>query len=173
MRSHRADWIVEKPSPRLLRKLRAIADYQFFPGAGGALIQNNAKVLISRNTGRVRAIIGEEGIIATIRASDYRFLLRFPGGLALHRVSMFPKMRVVVIDDVAGEIRRGGNLFARHVLYVDEDLRPWDEVLIVDESDRLCGVGRLLLSPREVLYFIKGVAAITREGEWWRGEGKE
>lgn len=163
----------EKPSPGLLRRLRAIADYQFFPGAGEALIPGDARVLISRNTGRVRAILGREGVIATVRASDYRILLRFLGGLALHRASRFPTMRAVVVDEVADEIRRGGNLFARHVLYVDEELRPWDEVLIVDESDRLCGVGRLLLAPREVLYFTKGVAAITREGEWWRGRGRE
>jgi archaeosine-15-forming tRNA-guanine transglycosylase len=165
--------LVEKPSQRLLRRLRAIADYQFFLGAGEALIPDDSKVLISRNTGRVRAIVGEGGIIATIRASDYRLLLRFIGGAALHRVSRFPTMRVVVVDEVADEIRRGGNLFARHVLYIDEDLRPWDEVLIVDESDKLCGVGRLLLSPREILYFTKGVAAITREGEWWRGKEEE
>lgn len=165
--------LVEKPSQRLLRRLRAIADYQFFPGAGEALIPDNSRVLVSKNTGRIRAVLGEEGVIATIRASDYRFLLRFIGGAALHRASRFPTMRVVVVDEVADEIRKGGNLFAKHVLYIDEDLRPWDEVLIVDESDRLCGVGRLLLSPREILYFTKGVAAITREGEWWRGREEE
>lgn len=156
----------EKPSPRTIRRLRAIADYQFFPGAGNALVPDDARVLVSRNTGRVRAILGREGVMATVRASDYRLLLRIHGGLALHRIARWPSMRAIVVNEVADEIRRGGNLFARHVLYIDENLRPWDEVLIVDEDDNLCGVGRLLLSPHEVLYFTKGVAVITREGVW-------
>ena len=160
---------MQRPSPKTLARLRAIADYQFFPGAGEILVPDNASIMVSRNTGRVRAVSSSMGVLATIRASDYRFILRYPGARLLHASSEPPILRVVVANEVADEIRRGGNLFARHVLYMDEDLRPWDEALIVDEDDRLCGVGRLLLSPSEVLYFTRGVAVITRDGEWSGG----
>lgn len=160
----------EVKEKRLLERLGAIADYQFFPGAGRALIPDKASVLISRNTGRPRALILEGRIIATLRASDYRILLRIPGAGLVHRAAPWPVMRAVVVEEVADEIRRGGNLFSRHLLQIDENLRPWDEVLVVDERDRLCGVGRLLLSPSEALYFTKGVAVNIREGVWESGD---
>ncbi len=173
MMPYQEHFVVEKPSPKILARLRAIADYQLFPGAGEILVPSNARIVVSRNTGRVRGILGSDGLLASIRASDYRYVLRYPGARLLHAASEPPLLRAVVINEVADEIRRGGNLFARHVLYIDEDLRPWDEVLIVDEDDRLCGVGRLLLSPREALYFTRGVAVITRDGVWSRGRAGE
>lgn len=166
---YREHFMVQRPSLKTLARLRAIADYQFFPGAGEVLVPDNARVLVSRNTGRVRAVVGDMGILASIRASDYRYILRYPGARLLHASTEPPLLRVFVANEVADEIRRGGNLFARHVLYIDEDLRPWDEVLIVDEDDRLCGVGRLLLSPSEILYFTRGVAVLTRDSEWSGG----
>ncbi len=46
----------------------------------------------------------------------------------------------------------------------DEDLRPMDEVLVVNGSDELVAIGRALMVQREMLAFRGGVAVKVREG---------
>jgi 7-cyano-7-deazaguanine tRNA-ribosyltransferase len=46
----------------------------------------------------------------------------------------------------------------------DEDIRPYDEVLVVDELDNLAAIGRAMLTKDEMLAFKKGLAVKVREG---------
>ncbi|RLF70680.1 MAG: pseudouridine synthase, partial [Thermoplasmata archaeon] len=52
----------------------------------------------------------------------------------------------------------------RFVVDIDPELRPGDEVIVVDKDDNPLALGRLLLSPREVGEMKSGVAVKVREG---------
>ncbi len=153
------------PRQEELKFLRAIADFQFHARVGDIIFPDDIILKISRNTGKIREILAADGSsIATVVASTYTYHLRINSAENLLKVLPPPKLRAVVANEVAEDvITNKSSVFARHVLTIDGDLRSGDEVLVTDESDNLLCVGRLLLSPYEVLHFIKGPAIKVRE----------
>ncbi|MCW7076047.1 MAG: pseudouridine synthase [Candidatus Syntrophoarchaeum sp.] len=144
------------------KRVRAIANYQFGRGAGSALFPDEPEIRRSR-TGRIRQIFYRGERIATLK-TDGLFTLSIEGATRLHHHLPYPKMRVVVEDDAAPFVRDGKNVFARHVVEVDDDLRAFDEVLVVDRSRNLLGTGKAVLSACEMLSFMRGVAVDVRSG---------
>jgi uncharacterized protein with predicted RNA binding PUA domain len=71
---------------------------------------------------------------------------------------------VVLKNDVSKYIASGGDVFAVHVLKVDDEIRAKDEVIIVDENRQLLAVGRATLSAPEIRAFKTGVAVKVRHG---------
>ena len=140
-----------------------IGDFQFGRGAGAALFPEGTTFKLS-STGRLRYLFSGDERIATLRARDGLFTLSILGGLRLH--SKFPKPwhRVVASEEAAPFVEKGGTLFARHVVYVDSEIRAGEEVLVVDEKDRLIATGKALLSPEEMHQLRRGVAVMTRKG---------
>ena len=59
---------------------------------------------------------------------------------------------------------QGRNVFPQFVKEVDPDLRPGDEVIIVNEDDAVVAVGKLMLAPVEIPFFKGGVAVKVRQG---------
>ncbi len=149
---------------RMLRLVRVIADYQFGKGAGRALFPDTCKFILSPTTGRIRQIKDRGVRIATLKADSGWFTLSIEGARRLHMTFEFPRLRVVVLNDVAEFIAKGGNVFAKHVVDVDPKIRANDEVLVVDENDILLATGRAVLSAKEMLEFDRGVAVSVRKG---------
>ncbi len=151
--------------PQPLEQLTAVADYQFGGGAGAALTRGKIRIEHSRRTGRVRFLYDGRGeLLATLRAKDGYLALTQEGGLRLIRAFKSPKLRVVVRRDVGEFIRQGRNVFAKHVVAADRGIRPESEVLIVSERDVLLGVGKAVLTGREMTAFRTGAAVKTRHG---------
>ncbi len=151
--------------PQPLEQLTAVADYQFGSGAGTALTRGKIRIEHSRRTGRVRFLYDGKGdLLATLRPKDGYLALTQEGGLRLLRAFKSPRLRVVVRSDVGEFIRRGRNVFAKHVVAADGEIRPEGEVLIVNERDVLLGVGKAVLTGREMTAFKTGAAVKTRHG---------
>ena len=74
-----------------------------------------------------------------------------------------PELRVVVMKEVGKFIAEGKNVFAKHVVDVDPEIRANDEVLVVDEDDNLLATGKAVLCAKEMLEFKKGVAVSVRQ----------
>lgn len=146
----------------MLKRARTIADYQFGRGAGLALFPDETTFSLSK-TGRLRYLYSGKERIATVRASDGLLTLSMLGAGRLHSLFGSPRLRVVASDDAAPFVARGGNLFAKHVLCVDPEVRAGDEVLVVDSSDRLLATGTAVLSPEEMLQIKRGLAVQTRK----------
>jgi 7-cyano-7-deazaguanine tRNA-ribosyltransferase len=72
-------------------------------------------------------------------------------------------LRVIVNADSAEFNKEGKNVFGGFVLDCDPHLVPMDEVLIVDEADRLIAIGRTLLVREEMLAVKKGLVVKVRE----------
>ncbi|MCD6324227.1 MAG: hypothetical protein J7L55_03875 [Desulfurococcales archaeon] len=156
---------IRPATPEELRFLRAIADLQLRREIGHLLFPEGVLLRISRNTGKIREVLTPQGrSIATVVASTYTLHLRLWAAIDLLKVHGPPWLRAVVADEVAEDVVNSkSSVFARHVLAIDDELRPGDEVVVTDESDKPLCVGRLVLSPEEVLHFIKGVAIKVRE----------
>lgn len=140
-----------------------IATYQFGNGAARAF-SHTIQITRSPNTHKIRHIYNQDRLLATLRAKDGFLALTVDGGRALQRTFKPPRLRVRVIPGVEEFIRKGGNVFAKHVRSVDPEIRPGEEVLVVDGRDRLLAVGRTMLNAEEMLSFQVGVAVKVRHG---------
>jgi uncharacterized protein with predicted RNA binding PUA domain len=146
----------------MLKRARIIADYQFGRGAGDALFPDDTTYSLSK-TRRLRYLYSGEERIVTVRASDNLLTLSMLGARRLHALFQSPRLRVVASDDAAPFITKGGNLFAKHVVSVDEEIRAGEEVLVVDCQDRLLATGTTVLAPEEMLQIKRGLAVQTRK----------
>lgn len=147
-----------------LRKIRCIADYQFFPGIGNKLFPKEITISRSPKTGKIRFIYLNGNLLSTIRPKDGKITLHVKGAEILLKSIEKPKLRVVILKDIVPFIQRGRNVFAKHVVDVDPNIRPGDEVIIVDPDDNLIAIGRAVLSAKEMLAFRSGIAVKTRTG---------
>ena len=160
--------IIKKSDSKNIEKLdfdriSAVADFQFGKNASKALFNGNIEINKSKKTGKIRNIICNGKHILSMRANDGMFTLKIDGARSLHSFFKYPKLRVIVHDDAVPFIKDGKSVFARFIIDCDEDLRPFDECLIVSRNDELLAVGRCLLNRFEMNYFDFGMAAKTRE----------
>jgi uncharacterized protein with predicted RNA binding PUA domain len=147
----------------MLKRARMIADLQFGRGAGEALFLEGTAFGLS-STKRLRYLYSGKERIATVRANDGLLTLSMIGAKRLHSFFAAPRLRVVVSDDAAPFVAKGGNVFAKHVLAVDSEIRAGEEVLVVDGQDLLLATGRAILAPEEMLQIKRGLAVQTRKG---------
>jgi uncharacterized protein with predicted RNA binding PUA domain len=152
-----------KENKILLQKARIIADFQFGRGVGEILFPNTIEFVLSR-TKRISQIKEHEKRIATLRSSDGLFTLSIEGAQRLHRFLSYPRLRVIMNEDVSEFIRKGGTAFCKHVLDADPAIRAYDEVIVIDEKDRLLATGKAMLAGEELRIFKHGVAVKVRYG---------
>ncbi len=146
----------------MLKRARIIADYQFGRGAGEVLFPDDTTYSLSK-TRRLRYLYSGKERIATVRASDNLLTLSMLGARRLHALFQSPLLRVTASDDAAPFVAKGGNLFAKHVVSVDPEVRAGEEVLVVDTRDRLLATGTSMLAPEEMLQIKRGLAVSTRK----------
>lgn len=147
-----------------IRKIKTIADYQFGIGSGDALFDGKVKIEKSKKTGKIRHISVDGNLVANMRASDAFLVLTKEGGKKLHQATTYPHNRVVVNQDSEPFTRDGKSVFCQFVVEMDENIRPGDEVLIVNENDDLLAIGKALLNSCEIESFNNGQAIKTRKG---------
>ncbi|MCK5548197.1 MAG: DUF5591 domain-containing protein, partial [Thermoplasmata archaeon] len=157
-------YISEEETDMDLLRVKAVADMQFGKGAGIALLDGKTNIIKSKTTGKIRNVLVNERHVLSMRAHDGFFTLKLEGGKVLHEHFDGPRLRVVVAGDSVEFNRDGKNVFAKFVIECDEELRPMDEVLVVDDKDNLVAVGRARMNREEMLSFKKGVAVEVREG---------
>jgi len=148
----------------MLGRVRAIADYQFGRGVGTKLFPENIEIQLSPRTGRIRFISLNGERLATLRPTDSLFSLSIKAAKFIAENLSFTKYFVVVQSDVSKFIAEGGDVFAVHVVWVDDEIRAKDEVIVKDESGSVLAVGRAMLSSIEMRAFKTGVAVKVRHG---------
>lgn len=143
----------------LRQKAVSMADYLLGPGAGDVLF-HDAEIEKAR-TGRIRRATSEDGLIASFRSSDGFVIPTILGAERLLELP-FPRNRVVVNEDAAEFIMQGRSVFAKFVQTCDMEIRPYQEVIVVDGEDRVLATGKAVLNAEEMLSFSRGVAVKTR-----------
>jgi uncharacterized protein with predicted RNA binding PUA domain len=147
-----------------LNKIRSIADYQFGKNVGKKLFPENVTFELSKRTGRIRFINLKGERLATLRPTDSLFSLSIKAAKHIVENISEAKGLITLKNDVAQYIAAGGDVFAVHVIQVDDEIRAKDEVIIVDENRQLLAVGRTNLSAPEIRAFKTGVAVKVRHG---------
>ncbi len=138
------------------RQVQGLIEWQFgreVASALGATLGGER----SRRTGRLRAVRSGKEILFHV-GTDGIPRPTFLGAAQLLRVLPPGRGRVVVADDAVPFVRGGRSLFARFVRGADPAFRPGSTALLVDRSDELLAVGRLLLAPHEMPRLSRGVA---------------
>ncbi len=153
-----------RPTLAQFRKLVGVANYQFGGEAGSVLFNQRVLIECSKRTGRIRHIYRNHKLVATLRPKD-GYLALTPDGANILLTKFRDLQNVVVVqDDVSEMVRDGGDVFAKHVVQANSNLRPAEEVIVTDEQYKLLGVGRAVLSGDEMRYFKRGVAVKLRRG---------
>jgi conserved protein with predicted RNA binding PUA domain len=147
-----------------LAKIRSIADYQFGKGAGVILFPENITIEYSHRTGKIRYINLEGERIATLRPTDGLLSLSVRAAQNLAKKLPTAPCFVTVRQDISKFIAEGGDLFAAHIVKVNPEIHPKDEVIIQDEQGQVIAVGRAFLSSEEMKAFKVGVAVKVRHG---------
>jgi uncharacterized protein with predicted RNA binding PUA domain len=153
-----------------LQRVQSVADYQFGRGVGEALFPSSVEILFSKATGRIRYVNLNGERLATLRPTNGLFSLSVVAAkLMVERLGL-TRYLVTVRSEVAKYVADGGDVFAAHVVKVDDCIHSRDEVIIVDEGGKVVAVGRALLSSYELRAFTTGVGVKVRHGcgESWR-----
>lgn len=148
----------------LVRRIRAVADYQFGRNSGSILFPAEAHIENSPKTKRIRYVYVKQERLATLRPTDGLFSLGVEGAKRLNTNDDTPKFCVMVQNNVSPIVQRGGDVFAVHVVKADNGLRAGDEVSVINENKELIAVGRAVLCGMEIRCFRRGVAIKTRHG---------
>jgi predicted RNA-binding protein (TIGR00451 family) len=152
-----------------LKRIRSVADYQFGKGVGVKLFPENVKIEFSKRTGRIRYVYLDDKRLVTLRPTDGLFSLSIAGAKRIAENRNSAKCFVTVKDDVSKFIAEGGDVFAVHVVEADDEIRPKDEVIVLNEKGEVLAVGRAVLSSEEMKAFKTGVAVKVRRGSLEEG----
>ncbi|MHA1135253.1 MAG: DUF5591 domain-containing protein [Candidatus Thorarchaeota archaeon] len=141
-------------SPRQLEEIvRATADFQFGSGAGKILVPENAK-LGGKPYRQIVCRIEKEQICSFI-ASSGSLSLTMSGAKLLATLN-----RYWVRLDVTQV--KGGSIFAIGINEADPEIRPGDEVIVINNDDEVIAVGKSEMSGREMCELSRGRAVSIR-----------
>ena len=147
-----------------LQKIRSVADYQFGRGVGAKLFPDQVNIVYSKNTGKIRHIHLNKELLATLRPTTGLFILTIAGAKRLiHEVNPL-RYWVKVNDEAEPFVSKGRSAFAKHVTDADTDIRPNDEVTVLNSKNQVLAVGRALISGEEMTKFSRGIAVRVRHG---------
>ena len=149
-----------------LRKVKAICDYQFGPLITDVLFDNNNNIHIefSKNTGRMRHIYDQENLLLNFRPTNGFFTLSLFSAKKIITSVPKPILRVIVQNEISEFIKKGRNVFCKHIIDIDDNLRALDEVIVVNQKDELLAIGKLMFPVPYLRSFKRGIAVNVRRG---------
>ncbi len=139
-----------------LRQVTGLLAWEYGPLVAGLLV-GELRAERSRSSGRLRRLMHDAAAWFHV-GTDGLARPTFRGASELRPLLTEGRGRVVVADDAREFVAAGRSLFARFVVAADAGLRPGSSALLVDRSDELLAVGRLLLAPSEMARMQRGVA---------------
>ena len=150
----------------ILRKIKAICDYQFGPLITDVLFDNNNNIHIefSKNTGRMRHIYYQENLLLNFRPTNGFFTLSLFSARKIIKSVPKPILRVIVQNEISEFIKKGRNVFCKHIIDIDDNLRALDEVIVVNQKDELLAIGKLMFPVPYLRSFKRGIAVNVRRG---------
>lgn len=148
----------------VLEKIRKIADYQFGRGVGEGLFPENVEIVFSKRTGRIKYVYLDGKLLAALNPLTGLFTLTMEGARRVFEVMQPKRLWVQVSDKVAPFIKGGNDVFAKYVIDSDREIRPGEEVIVINERGDVIAVGKAILSGVEMKAFKRGVAVKVRRG---------
>jgi predicted RNA-binding protein (TIGR00451 family) len=149
-----------------LRKARAISDYQFGQSITDVLFEdeNDIHFEFSKNTGKIKHVYYKDKLLLNLRPTNGFFTLSLFSADKIIKNILPPKLRAIVMNEISDFIRMGRNVFCKHVIEVDDNLRPSDEIIVVNQEDEILAIGKLVIPVPYVRSFKTGIAIKVRKG---------
>ena len=145
------------------RRLSLMFDYVFGRGVSGALPKSRLKAVYSRKSGRVKEVLHDGRLFATVKTSG-AIALSVYGASKMVKSRAFLRNCVVVKDDAVEFVKEGKSVFCKFVDSAGRDVLPRSEVAVLDRGGRVIGVGRAIIAGRYMQQFYSGVAVKVRQG---------
>ena len=136
IRSYYAKKDCDKINHDVLR-ISKMLEYQYGAEIIDTEFAQKLSVRRSKTSGRIRNILLDKDVVFTVRASDNFLIPAKLGAELLHKKLEFPKYRVVVDKSVEEFAKDGKSVYSKFVIDCDKELRPFEEVLIVNKDDEL------------------------------------
>lgn len=74
------------------------------------------------------------------------------------------RLWVRIQEEAESFVAKGKSVFAKHVIDADEEIRPQEEVVVLNKNGEVLAVGKTMLSGKEMKVFRRGVAVRVRRG---------
>ncbi|MHA2287038.1 MAG: tRNA guanosine(15) transglycosylase TgtA, partial [Candidatus Thorarchaeota archaeon] len=150
-----------KSESRVKRKLDALLQVQWGI-IEEPLDTQDLDIKFSRSTGKIRHVQRSKTILFTLVPTTGLLTPTYSGGLELLSGGIESRYIITMTDDAAAFVAKGKSALAKFVYTASDALRAGEEVLVVNQQGELLGVGKALLSGREMLAFDRGVAVNIR-----------
>lgn len=149
-----------------LRQIQGISDYQFGKEITDILFDDLEQISFERSakTNKIKYVFYQNHLILTLRPTNGFFTLSLFSAKKIIENTLVPKLRVVVLNEISEFIKKGRNVFCKHVVDIDNTLRPLDEVIVVNQDDELLGIGKLKVPVPYIKDFSVGIAVNIRKG---------
>ncbi|NVM18240.1 MAG: pseudouridine synthase [Candidatus Lokiarchaeota archaeon] len=149
-----------------LRKVKAISDYQFGQSITDVLFEDENEIhfKFSKNTGKIKHVYYKDKILLNLRPTNGFFTLSLFSAEKIIKNIPPPKLRAIVMNEISDFIRLGRNVFCKHVIEIDDNLRPSDEIIVVNQENEILAIGKLMIPVPYVRSFKTGVAIKVRKG---------
>ncbi|MFQ5970198.1 MAG: PUA domain-containing protein [Nitrososphaerales archaeon] len=144
------------------QKIAVHLDAIFGSDTSNSIPLDRLEFTFSKRTGRIKNILLDNNLVATLR-KDGGLALTIFGAKLLMQSSTFKQNSVVVSKDIAEFIAEGKSVFCKHVVNCGNNVRIGSDVAVLDENGNLIAVGKSVLSAKMIREFKRGVAVKVRE----------
>ena len=145
------------------QKIAINLDVIFGPNISSYVPVDKLDFTFSRRTGRIKNILLDNNLVATLR-TDGGLALTIFGAKLLLLSPNFKENCVTVSNDVSEFISNGKSVFCKHVVNCGNNVRVGSDVAVLDQEGNVIAVGRAVLSAKMIREFKRGVAVKVLEG---------
>ena len=138
--------------------------YQYEPHTDKILFdeKDNVFVEVSKKTKKIRHITLNGKILATIRPKDGFLIFTINGAeFVKEKIRELPK-KVYISEEGIKSLKTTSSIFTKQIVKFDENIRPNDEVFILNLKGDIIATGRSNLSSEEIMSLKRGVAIKVR-----------
>jgi uncharacterized protein with predicted RNA binding PUA domain len=136
-------------------------DYEFGRGTASALPKDGLKFTYSRRSGRMKQVTHRGRLFATIRPNG-AIAPTLYGASVLAKSKRYLSNAVVVRDEAVSFVKEGKSVFCKFVESAGKHVLPRGEVVVLDRTGEVIGVGKAKLRGDFMLSFNSGVAVKIR-----------
>lgn len=140
-----------------------IVDYLFGKGVSKSLPLDKLEFIFSSKTKRLRKILLNDKLVATVRPDGGLALTVF-GAELLSKNDKFMENCLIIQDDAINYVSQGRSVFCKHVMKCGKRIKPGSEVVVLNNYGKVVAVGKAILSAKMIKKFKEGVAVKIRRG---------
>jgi uncharacterized protein with predicted RNA binding PUA domain len=144
------------------KKIAANIDAIFGNGISSSIPLDKFEFTFSKRTGRIKNILHNNELVATLRTDGWLALTIYGAKLLLQSKN-FKENCVTVNNDVAEFIANGKSVFCKHVVSCGSNVKVGSDVAVLNQDDNVIAVGKAVLSSKMMKEFKRGVAVKVRE----------